>query len=129
MLSRPDLQNLETTPNFSNLSSKKHPLSQSLDLFNTIPILQIELFHSIARLVSLSFFLYYMNIMAQVCTSKPIIAIFVALVLSVSARVSAQGGAMAPSPSMDTGAAFSLPVSAVAVAFSLIVSFLALLKH
>ncbi|KAL4339902.1 hypothetical protein GQ457_08G016160 [Hibiscus cannabinus] len=81
---------------------------------------------SVFGLVSkVSFFLYYLNIMAQVCSSKPIIA----LVLSISATVSAQGGAMAPSPSMDTGAAFSLPVSAVAVAFSLIVSFLTLLKH
>ncbi|KAK8554220.1 hypothetical protein V6N13_073153 [Hibiscus sabdariffa] len=152
-------QNLETTANFSNVFSHKHPLSQLLDL--SILQNQIELFHSIARStphvtvypiydnhsnlrschtifcirtsifrqLSLSFSLYYLNIMAQVCTSKPIVAIFVALVLSVSATVSAQGGAMAPSPSMDSGAAFSLPVSAVAVAFSLIVSFLALLKH
>ncbi|KAL4339550.1 hypothetical protein GQ457_08G016140 [Hibiscus cannabinus] len=67
--------------------------------------------------------------MAQVGIFKHILTIFVAMVLSVSATVSAQGGAMAPSPSMDTGAAFSMPVSAVAVAFSLIISFLALLKH
>ncbi|KAK8554221.1 hypothetical protein V6N13_073154 [Hibiscus sabdariffa] len=67
--------------------------------------------------------------MAHVWIYKPILAIFVALMLSESATVSAQGVAMAPSPSMDTGAAFSMHVSAVAVAFSLIISFLALLKH
>ncbi|KAB2013127.1 hypothetical protein E1A91_D09G141700v1 [Gossypium mustelinum] len=62
--------------------------------------------------------------MAQVC-----ISIFVVFVLSIFVTVSAQGGAMAPAPSMDTGASFSLPVSAVVVAFSLITSCLALLKH
>ncbi|TYI10543.1 hypothetical protein E1A91_A09G134400v1 [Gossypium mustelinum] len=62
--------------------------------------------------------------MAQVC-----ISIFVVFFLSIFVTVSAQGGAMAPAPSMDTGASFSLHVSAVVVAFSLIISCLALLKH
>ena len=55
--------------------------------------------------------------------------IFVAVVLSVATNVSAQDSAMAPSPSMDTGDAFSLPVSAAAVTFSLIISLLALMKQ
>ncbi|XWS59183.1 hypothetical protein CRYUN_Cryun08bG0099900 [Craigia yunnanensis] len=67
--------------------------------------------------------------MAKVRFFKAIMIIFVAVVLSVATNVSAQDSAMAPSPSMDTGAAFTLPVSAVAVAFSLIISLLALLKQ
>ncbi|WRX25295.1 hypothetical protein QQP08_017782 [Theobroma cacao] len=68
-----------------------------------------------------------LTIMAQVSISKAIITIFVAFVLSIAATVSAQDGAMAPAP-MDTGAAFFLPVSGVAVAFSLIISLFAMLK-
>ncbi|EOY09378.1 hypothetical protein QQP08_017788 [Theobroma cacao] len=64
--------------------------------------------------------------MAKVCFSEAIMIIFVAALLSVATTVSAQDSATAPSPSMDTGAAFSLPVSGVAVAFSLIVCLLAL---
>ncbi|KAK8651305.1 hypothetical protein V6N13_140912 [Hibiscus sabdariffa] len=50
-------------------------------------------------------------------------------VQAVATAVSAQDSAMAPAPSMDNGAAFSLPVSGVAVMFSLITSLLALLKQ
>ncbi|KAK8628729.1 hypothetical protein V6N13_009312 [Hibiscus sabdariffa] len=68
--------------------------------------------------------------MAQLCISKPVITIFVAFVLSIAAAaVSAQDGAMAPAPAIDTGAAFSLPASGVVAAFSLVVSLLAFLKH
>ncbi|KAK8531864.1 hypothetical protein V6N12_053323 [Hibiscus sabdariffa] len=67
--------------------------------------------------------------MAKTSFSKAIMIIFVAVVLSVASTVSAQDSAMAPAPSMDTGAAFSLPVSGVAVTFSLIISLVALLKH
>ncbi|OMP06318.1 hypothetical protein CCACVL1_01630, partial [Corchorus capsularis] len=54
--------------------------------------------------------------MAQVSISKTMVAIFVALVLSMAiATVSGQdvGMAPAPAPSMDTGPAFSLPISGV----------------
>ncbi|KAK8594250.1 hypothetical protein V6N13_126059 [Hibiscus sabdariffa] len=64
--------------------------------------------------------------MAQVCFSKAIMMLVVAVVLST---VSAQDSAAAPSPTMATGAAFSLPVSGVAVTFSLIVSLVALMKQ
>ncbi|KAK8542153.1 hypothetical protein V6N13_137276 [Hibiscus sabdariffa] len=67
--------------------------------------------------------------MAKIFFSKAIMIIFVAVVLSVASNVSAQDSAMAPAPSMDTGAAFSLPVSGVAVTFSLIISLVALLKQ
>ncbi|OMO70212.1 hypothetical protein COLO4_28695 [Corchorus olitorius] len=67
--------------------------------------------------------------MAQSSISKAMIAIVVAFVLSMAATASAQAGAPAPAPSMDTGAAFSLPVSGIAVAFSLIISLFAFLKH
>ncbi|GMJ02315.1 hypothetical protein HRI_003900700 [Hibiscus trionum] len=67
--------------------------------------------------------------MAEVCFSKAIMMFVVAVVLSVATTVSAQDSAAAPSPTMATGAAFSLPVSGVAVTFSLIVSFLALMKQ
>ncbi|GMI64748.1 hypothetical protein HRI_000144100 [Hibiscus trionum] len=68
--------------------------------------------------------------MAELCFSKAIMMFVVAVVLlSVATTVSAQNSAAAPSPTMDTGAAFSLPVSGVAVTFSLIVSLLALMKQ
>ncbi|XWS66390.1 hypothetical protein CRYUN_Cryun05aG0195200 [Craigia yunnanensis] len=67
--------------------------------------------------------------MAKVCFSKAIMIIFVAVVLSAATTVSAQDSAMPPTPTMDTGAAFSLPVSGVAVTFSLIISLLALMKQ
>ncbi|KAH1121934.1 hypothetical protein J1N35_005094 [Gossypium stocksii] len=67
--------------------------------------------------------------MAKVCFSKYIMIMFVAVVLSVATIVSAQGGAMAPAPSMDTGSAFSTPVTGVAVTLSLSISLLALLKQ
>ncbi|KAJ0043479.1 hypothetical protein Pint_17964 [Pistacia integerrima] len=46
-----------------------------------------------------------------------------------AATVSAQSGAAAPAPSLDTGAAFSLPVSAAIVGSSLVLSLFALLQH
>ncbi|MFQ6622097.1 hypothetical protein Gotur_001953 [Gossypium turneri] len=67
--------------------------------------------------------------MPNVCFSKDIMIMFVALVLSVATIVSAQDSAMAPAPSMDTGSAFSTPVTGVAVTLSLIISLLALLKQ
>ncbi|KAK8649280.1 hypothetical protein V6N13_130010 [Hibiscus sabdariffa] len=67
--------------------------------------------------------------MAEICFSKAIMTFLVAIVLSVATTVSAQGSAAAPSPSQETGAAFSVPVSGVALTFSLIVSLLALMKH
>lgn len=67
--------------------------------------------------------------MANICFSKAIMITFVAAVLSVATCVSAQDSAAAPAPSMDTGAAFSLPVSVVAVTISLIVSLIALMKQ
>lgn len=63
--------------------------------------------------------------MAKVCFSKAIMIMFVAVVLSAVANVSAQDSAVAPTPSMDTGASFSMPVSAVAVTFSLMISLFA----
>ncbi|XWS56242.1 hypothetical protein CRYUN_Cryun09bG0069100 [Craigia yunnanensis] len=67
--------------------------------------------------------------MENVCFSKAIMIIFVVVVLSVATSVSAQDSAMAPAPIMNTGAAFSLPVSGVAVTFSLIISLLTLMKQ
>ncbi|KAG8503350.1 hypothetical protein CXB51_001343 [Gossypium anomalum] len=67
--------------------------------------------------------------MAELCFSKGIMIMFVAVVLSLTTTASAQDSAMAPAPSMDTGAAFSPAVSAIAVMFSVIVSLVALLKH
>ncbi|MFQ6622096.1 hypothetical protein Gotur_003066 [Gossypium turneri] len=67
--------------------------------------------------------------MAELCFSKGIMIMFVAVVLSLTTIASAQDSAMAPAPSMDTGAAFSPAVSGIAVMFSLIVSLVALLKH
>jgi hypothetical protein len=46
----------------------------------------------------------------------------------VATNVSAQVEAPAPAPSMDTGAGFSLPVSSAVITFSLIISFISLLK-
>ncbi|KAJ0099311.1 hypothetical protein Patl1_20583 [Pistacia atlantica] len=54
------------------------------------------------------------------------------LVLAVAAAiVSAQSNGMAPapSPSMDTGAPFSLPVSGAIVGSSLVLSLFALFRH
>ncbi|KAK8369967.1 hypothetical protein V6Z12_A01G145500 [Gossypium hirsutum] len=53
--------------------------------------------------------------MAKVCFSKDILIMFMAVVLSVATIVSAQDSAMAPAPSMDTGSAFSMPVTGVTV--------------
>ncbi|XVE61193.1 hypothetical protein DITRI_Ditri06bG0019900 [Diplodiscus trichospermus] len=96
---------------------------------------EFEAQHSVENLVFLPppIDRIYLIIIAQVSISKAMIAIFVSIVLSIAATVSAQGqdedGAMAPAPSMDTGAAFSSPVSWVVVAFALIISLVAFLKH
>ncbi|OMO63162.1 hypothetical protein CCACVL1_22448 [Corchorus capsularis] len=63
--------------------------------------------------------------MAQV--SMLLKAFLVALVMAFLTAASAQ--VEAPSPSPDAGAGFSVGVSGAAVAFSLIVSLLAFLKH
>ncbi|CAI0377092.1 unnamed protein product [Linum tenue] len=52
----------------------------------------------------------------------------VLLVASMAALVSAQEMAPAPSPSLVTGAGFSLPVSGAFVAVSVVVSLMGLLK-
>ncbi|KAE8734396.1 Detected protein of unknown function [Hibiscus syriacus] len=67
--------------------------------------------------------------MAAVSFSKAIMMFVVAVVLSVATTVSAQDTAAAPSPTMDTGAAFSLPISGVAVILSPFVSLLTLMKQ
>lgn len=70
--------------------------------------------------------------MAKVIASSK--AVMMALVFAAFAMaVSAQSSelAPAPAPSLDTGAAFSLPVSGSIniIGFSLVLSLLALLKH
>jgi hypothetical protein len=66
--------------------------------------------------------------MAKVRISKAIMVIYVVALFMVATNVSAQVEAPAPVPSMDTGAGFSLPVSSAVFAFSLIISFISLLK-
>ncbi|KAI5583900.1 hypothetical protein BDE02_06G047200 [Populus trichocarpa] len=64
--------------------------------------------------------------MAKVRISKAIMVIYVVALFMVATNVSAQ--VEAPAPSMDTGAGFSLPVSSAVITFSLIISFISLLK-
>jgi hypothetical protein len=68
--------------------------------------------------------------MAKVRISKAIMVIYVVALFMVATNVSAQveAPAPAPAPSMDTGAGFSLPVSSAVITFSLIISFISLLK-
>ncbi|KAJ6912772.1 hypothetical protein NC651_015275 [Populus alba x Populus x berolinensis] len=66
--------------------------------------------------------------MENVRISKAIMVIYVVALFMVATNVSAQVEAPAPAPSMDTGAGFSLPVSSAVIAFSLIISFISLLK-
>ena len=54
--------------------------------------------------------------------------IYVVALFMVATNVSAHVEAPAPAPSMVTGAGFSLPVSSAVIAFSLIISFISLLK-
>ncbi|KAJ6992444.1 hypothetical protein NC653_015738 [Populus alba x Populus x berolinensis] len=72
----------------------------------------------------------YSSEMAKVRISKAIMVIYVVALFMVATNVSAQveAPAPAPAPSMDTGAGFSLPVSSAVIAFSLIISFISLLK-
>ncbi|KAF3442586.1 hypothetical protein FNV43_RR16502 [Rhamnella rubrinervis] len=65
--------------------------------------------------------------MAQYSSSSKVFTLVLAIFMAV-ALVSAQdfGTAQSPAPSPDAGAAFSLPVSVVAVASSLVFSLLAL---
>ncbi|KAJ0043653.1 hypothetical protein Pint_17954 [Pistacia integerrima] len=71
--------------------------------------------------------------MAKVIASSK--AVMMALVFAAfamaAATVSAQSSELAPAPppSLDTGAAFSLPVPGSIIGFSLVLSLLALLKH
>ncbi|GFY92251.1 hypothetical protein Acr_08g0006470 [Actinidia rufa] len=55
----------------------------------------------------------------------------VAVIAIFSVTASAQDfeSAPAPPPSMDTGSAYSLPISGAIVCSSVVLSFLALLKH
>ncbi|EEF35651.1 conserved hypothetical protein [Ricinus communis] len=66
--------------------------------------------------------------MAQFSSFKTLMVACIAAFLLAASDVSAQM-APAPGPSMDTGAGFSLPVSATVVASSLVLSFAALLRH
>lgn len=67
--------------------------------------------------------------MAQVSIVKALMLVFVVAIFSQVATVSAQGGSSAPAPSPDAGSAFSVPFPGAVIASSLILSFLALLKH
>ncbi|GMY14176.1 Proteoglycan 4 C-terminal part like [Fagus crenata] len=68
--------------------------------------------------------------MAQVSISKALMLVLVIVVSSVAAMVSAQDTqlAPAPAPTMDVGAAFSLPVSVALLGSSVLFTLLALLK-
>ncbi|CAL1353345.1 unnamed protein product [Linum trigynum] len=66
--------------------------------------------------------------MAQVSFSKAAALSVVLLVASMVALVSAQEMAPAPSPSLVTGAGFSVPASGAFVAVSVVVSLMGLLK-
>lgn len=71
--------------------------------------------------------------MAQVIICKVFnVAVVMVVIFSMAATVvSAQDSELdsAPAPAMDDGAAFSTPVSVMAVATTLAVSLIALLKH
>ncbi|KAB1205700.1 hypothetical protein CJ030_MR7G017872, partial [Morella rubra] len=68
--------------------------------------------------------------MAQVSISKALMLVLLIAVSSAAAMVSALDSelAPAPAPTLDTGAAFSMPVSVVVLGSSLALSLLALLK-
>jgi len=63
--------------------------------------------------------------MAKVSISKAFMLVLVIVVSSVAAMVSAQDShlAPAPSPNMDAGAAFSLPISGALLASSITILF------
>ncbi len=75
-------------------------------------------------------FLGWFSAMAQVSISKALMLVLVIVVSSVAAMVSAQDTqlAPAPAPTMDVGAAFSLPVSVAVLGSSVLFTLLALLK-
>ncbi|KDP37350.1 hypothetical protein JCGZ_06804 [Jatropha curcas] len=64
--------------------------------------------------------------MAQFNSCKTVIIACIAAIFLANTNVSAQ---LAPAPSPDTGAGFSLPMSSAIVASSLVLSFIALLRH
>ncbi|CAL1353344.1 unnamed protein product [Linum trigynum] len=66
--------------------------------------------------------------MAQVSFSKAAALSMILLVASLATIVSAQEMAPAPSPSLVTGAGFSVQVSGAFVAVSVVVSLMGLLK-
>ncbi|OAY43171.1 hypothetical protein MANES_08G048100v8 [Manihot esculenta] len=66
--------------------------------------------------------------MAQFTSFTAVVVACFASVFLAAANVSAQT-ALAPAPSMDTGAGFSLPMSGAVVASSLLLSLFALLRH
>ena len=68
--------------------------------------------------------------MAQFSISKALMLVLVIVVSSAATMVSAQDSKLAPalSPTMDVGAAFSLPISTAFLGSSILFSLLALLK-
>ncbi|OAY40534.1 hypothetical protein MANES_09G029600v8 [Manihot esculenta] len=66
--------------------------------------------------------------MAQIRSFNAFVVASMAAIFLAATCVSAQTAA-APAPSMDNGAGFSLPVSTAIVASSLVLSFVALLRH
>lgn len=64
--------------------------------------------------------------MAQVSMIKTLV---VAMVVLATMAASAPDLSLAPAPTPDAGAAFSLPVSAALIASSLLFSVFALLRH
>ncbi|KAJ4706455.1 No apical meristem (NAM) protein [Melia azedarach] len=67
--------------------------------------------------------------MVRVSSSKAVMMVFVLATFAMAATVSAQSSdlAPAPAPSLDTGAAFSLPISGAFLGSSLILSLVGLL--
>ncbi|KAM7500200.1 hypothetical protein LguiA_024614 [Lonicera macranthoides] len=56
-------------------------------------------------------------------------ALLLVLVVAIFSTVSAQDSGMAPAPSPDAGAAFSLPTSGAVVGTSIVFSLIALLRN
>ncbi|PSS21153.1 RNA-binding protein like [Actinidia chinensis var. chinensis] len=67
--------------------------------------------------------------MAHFVTFSIQILIAMAMVLICASAVAAQGGSIAPSPAMDTGAGFALPVYGTLIYSSLLFSLVALFLH
>ncbi|KAJ4972407.1 hypothetical protein NE237_005506 [Protea cynaroides] len=84
--------------------------------------------------LALVFILFKPNIdlfwisMAQINTSMATVILFVFVIFSAAAMISAQD-APAPAPSMDNGAGVTLPVSVAVLCSSLVLSLFGLFKH